>query len=109
MILLSRTLIDVGPCSNRQQHDTILENRIISLNQMKNPKEPGLNEIPLSLSDFLKSFKKNMPTNFPQVREGDLLKFKKEHEPLFKKGNTWSLDQHRKKVMDWLPRNIVAE
>jgi len=50
-----------------------------------------------------------MPTNFPQVREEDLLKFKKEHEPLFKKGNTWSLDQHRKKVMDWLPRNIVAE
>ena len=51
---------------------------------MKNPKKPGLNEIPLSLSDFLKSFNQNMPTNFPQVREEDLLKFKKEHEPLFK-------------------------
>lgn len=74
---------------------------------MKNyPKELKLNEIPLSLSEFLKSFNQNMPANFPQVSEKQLLMFKKEHEVLFRKGNTWSLDQHRKKVMDWLPRNI---
>lgn len=71
-----------------------------------NPKELRLDEMPLSLHDFLKSFNQNMPANFPQVSEGDLLKFKKEHEVLFRKNdNMWSLDQHRKKVMDWLPRN----
>jgi hypothetical protein len=72
---------------------------------MKNSQEIKLNEIPLSLSEFLKSFNQNMPANFPQVSEEQLLIFKKEHEVLFRKGNTWSLDQHRKKVMDWLPRN----
>jgi len=73
---------------------------------MKNSQEIKLNEIPLSLSEFLASFNQNMPTNFPQVSEEMLIKFKKEHEVLFKKTTTWSLDQHRKKVMDWLPRNI---
>jgi len=70
-----------------------------------NLKEPKLNEIPLSLSQFLESFNQNMPVNFPQASTEVLLKFKKEHEVLFRKGSTWSLDQHRKKVMDWLPRN----
>lgn len=70
-----------------------------------NSQELKLNEIALSLSEFLKSFNQNMPTNFPQASAKVLLKFKKEHEVLFRKGNTWSLDQHRKKVMDWLPRN----
>ena len=73
---------------------------------MKNSQKIKLNEMPLSLSEFLESFNQNMPANFPQISEGQLIKFKKEHEVLFKKGNTWSLDQHRKKVMDWLPRNI---
>jgi hypothetical protein len=72
---------------------------------MKNSQEIKLNEIPLSLSEFLTSFNQNMPANFPQVTEEMLHKFKEEHNALFKK-NTWSLDQHRKKVMDWLPRNI---
>jgi hypothetical protein len=72
---------------------------------MKNSQKIKLNEIPLSLSEFLKSFNQNMPANFPQVSEGQLMKFKKEHEALFRKSNTWSLDQYRKKVMDWLPRN----
>ncbi|MEK7635375.1 MAG: hypothetical protein AAB446_03035 [Patescibacteria group bacterium] len=70
-----------------------------------NSQELKLNEIQLSLLDFLKSFNQNMPANFPQVSEAQLLMFKKEHEALFKKGDTWSLDNHRKKVMDWLPRN----
>ena len=70
-----------------------------------NLKELKLNEIPLSLSEFLESFNQNMPANFPQVSKERLMMFKKEHEILFRKSNTWSLDQHRKKVMDWLPRN----
>jgi hypothetical protein len=71
-----------------------------------NLNEPKLNEISLSLTEFLTSFNQNMPANFPQVSEEGLIKFKKEHEVLFRKGNFWSLDLHRKKVMDWLPRNL---
>jgi hypothetical protein len=68
-------------------------------------KEPALNEIALSLSEFLESFNMNMPANFLQVSEEQLIKFKKEHESLFRNGNSWSLDMHRKKLIDWLPRN----
>jgi len=70
-----------------------------------NTQDPKLNEVALSLSEFLESFNQNMPDNFPQASREMLLKFKREHEVLFRKGDTWSLDQHRKKVMDWLPRH----
>jgi hypothetical protein len=73
---------------------------------MNKPNEIRLNEIALSLTEFLQSFNQNMPVSFPQVSAEQLVEFKKEHESLFKKSNSWSLDQHRKKVMDWLPRNI---
>jgi hypothetical protein len=71
-----------------------------------NSQELKPNEIPLSLNQFLESFNQNMPANFPQVSEEQLIKFRKEHETLFQKTGTWSLDQHRKKVMDWLPGNL---
>jgi len=38
-----------------------------------------------------------------------LREFKKEHAALFKRGDVWSLDQHRKIVMNWLPSRCKAE
>jgi len=55
-----------------------------------------------SLSEFLKSYNENLPDAFPRVSEILLKEFKKDHAGLFVRGNAWSLDQHRKKVMDWL-------
>jgi len=75
----------------------------------KNLSEPKLYEIPLTVAEFLTSFNQNMPENFTQASLTSLLKFKKEHESLFRNGDSWSLDQHRKKVMDWLPQNINRE
>jgi len=71
----------------------------------KNTTDLKLNEIQLTLSEFLQSFNQNMSAGFPKVSEAQLLKFKSENESFFRKGDTWSLDQHRKKVIDWLPRN----
>jgi len=71
----------------------------------RDPNEIKLNEIALSLSEFMASFNQNMPESFLQVTEELLVKFREEHKGLFRKGGSWSLDQHRKKVMDWLPRN----
>lgn len=71
----------------------------------KPPKEPKTHEDQITLKEFLISFNKNMPATFLQVTEADLLKFKSAHETLFKHGNSWSLDQHRKKIIDWLPRH----
>ena len=59
----------------------------------------------ISSAEFLESFNKNMPKGFPLVTATLLKKFKEEHPALFTHGELWSLDQHRKKIMDWLPRN----
>lgn len=59
-------------------------------------------EKPLSFTEFLKSYNTNLPLQFPRASLALLREFKKTNAVLFKDGNLWSLDQHRKKVMDWL-------
>lgn len=60
----------------------------------------------LSLSDFLKSYNEGLPVAFPRASLSLLQEFKNEHSSLFKHEDVWSLDQHRKKVMDWLPSRL---
>lgn len=72
-------------------------------------KVPGFiptNEKPLSTSEFLESYNQNMPQGYPLVSLAQLQKFKDEHLSLFKVGGLWSLDQHRKRLIDWLRQNI---
>jgi len=59
-------------------------------------------ERPLALSSFLKSYNEDLPIQFPRASLPLLREFRKAHAALFKTDNLWSLDQHRKKVMDWL-------
>jgi hypothetical protein len=56
----------------------------------------------------LKSYNQNIPTAYPHASTALLIKFKEAHSVLFKHGDLWSLDLHRKKLMDWLPRNSNA-
>lgn len=56
----------------------------------------------LSFGDFLKSYNEGLPTEYPRASLALLREFRKTHTTLFKTDNLWSLDQHRKKVMDWL-------
>jgi hypothetical protein len=56
----------------------------------------------LSFGEFLKAYNEKLPTAFPPATQPLLKEFRKAHASLFKADNTWSLDQHRKKVMDWL-------
>ncbi len=57
----------------------------------------------LSFGDFLKSYNEGLPLEFPRASLALLREFRKGHIALFKNDdNLWSLDQHRKKVMDWL-------
>ena len=56
----------------------------------------------LSFGDFLKSYNEDLPSQFPRASLPLLKEFRKAHSTLFKDGNSWSLDQHRKKVMDWI-------
>ncbi len=65
-------------------------------------------EVLLSLSDFLQSYNSTIPASFPQATESLLLKYKEEHQSFFKHKELWSLADHRKKIIDWLPLNKVA-
>ena len=67
-------------------------------------KERG--EKKLSPNDFIIFYNENLPLKFPRASKPFLREFKKTYPKLFKENNAWSLDQHRKKFMDWLPQHI---
>ena len=70
----------------------------------KGPPEIKVHEMLIPLADFLKSYNKNMPENYPRASAQLLKKFQETHVGLFKHGDLWSLGEHRKRFMDWLPR-----
>jgi len=73
------------------------------------PKKINPSEIQTSMPSFLKSYNETIPKNFPQASVALLEKYKDEHSAYFKHGDSWSLDMHRKKVMDWLPGNSETQ
>ncbi|OGY63785.1 MAG: hypothetical protein A3I89_02930 [Candidatus Harrisonbacteria bacterium RIFCSPLOWO2_02_FULL_41_11] len=62
-----------------------------------------LNQIKTPLLVFMESYNKSIPVSFPVVSVKILKKFQVLHPVLFKNSNEWSIDKHRKRVMDWLP------
>lgn len=62
-------------------------------------------ELPMTIEEFQKSYNENMPMEHPQVSIEQLEKFKAQHPNMFKGDNSWSLDQHRKRMIEWLPQN----
>lgn len=61
-----------------------------------------------SLAEFLTSYNEGLPPDYPRATSPLLRKFNGAYPELFKHGNIWSLDQHRKRVMDWLPNYMRA-
>ncbi|MEK7507567.1 MAG: hypothetical protein AAB602_00575 [Patescibacteria group bacterium] len=61
------------------------------------------NQIRTSLLVFMESYNKNIPVDFPHPAVKILKIFQELHPMLFKRGAEWSIDKHRKKLMDWLP------
>ncbi len=66
-------------------------------------------EVELSSLEFIKYYNQNVPAGFPLVSRKLLERFQASHASLFKKGDLWTIDQHRKKIMDWLPLNYTLE
>ena len=52
--------------------------------------------------EFLTIYNKDLPAALPRVSTALLNEFRTTHLDAFKVADMWSLDQHRKKVMDWL-------
>ncbi|MFA6585423.1 MAG: hypothetical protein WCS97_03195 [Candidatus Paceibacterota bacterium] len=68
--------------------------------------ELKVSEVRMPLADFLKSYNKGLPESFPRSSTILLKQYKDLHPLFFKHGDLWSLDEHRKKVMDWIPQQL---
>jgi hypothetical protein len=60
-----------------------------------------------TLPEFLKLYNKDLPEGFARASATLLEEYKETHGGFSKAVSAWSLDQHRKKVMDWLRARAV--
>ena len=70
--------------------------------------EKERSEQALSIEDFLRAYNADLPKAFPRATLQLLTEFKETYPSLFKGQKHWTLGQHRKKVMDWLPQHIES-
>lgn len=63
-------------------------------------------EKPHTLVEFLTLYNENLPLTFPRASVALLEEFRSAHASFFKPHDVWSLELHRKKVMDWLCRPL---
>ncbi|MBN1778619.1 MAG: hypothetical protein JW816_00125 [Candidatus Buchananbacteria bacterium] len=68
-------------------------------------KELQANQDLVTREAFLEFYNQGIPENFSQVTIQDLKDFEAANPRLFKDSKLWSLDKHRKRLMDWLPRH----
>jgi hypothetical protein len=69
----------------------------------KKSDELKLNQTVTPLLVFMESYNKGIPGGFPHASVKTLKQFQALHPVLFKHGDEWSIDRHRKRLMDWLP------
>ena len=65
------------------------------------PNIPEATQLQISSIHFLESYNQTIPIGFPRLTAALQKKFKSENPILFKNGELWSLDKHRKEVVDW--------
>ena len=74
-------------------YDTTMKRRDLVLEQ---------NQSKTTIEVFMALYNKNIPENLPRVTIKTPREFQAQNPSLFKHGNAWSIERHRKKVMDWL-------
>ena len=72
---------------------------VVVMKKIDPDKERSEKQLPLK--EFLLLYNKDLPLRFPHASVTSLNEFKKTYPALFKGEDTWSLDKHRKKFMDW--------
>lgn len=75
-----------------------------------------LNQAHTTIEVFMKAYNQTLPQGFPVVSVSMLKKFQEIYPALFsvkggsasggKNKEEWSIEKHRKKLMDWLPAHI---
>ena len=68
-----------------------------------------MNQASTPLLVFLDSYNKSVPNGFPHASAKMLKLFQVAHPVLFKHGDEWSIDRHRKRLMDWLSSHRDSE
>jgi hypothetical protein len=64
--------------------------------------ESELNQAKTPMLEFIEAYNKTLPASFPRATPEALEQFRQTHTILFKGRAGWSVDKHRKRVMDWL-------
>ncbi|MEK7151785.1 MAG: hypothetical protein AAB784_03715 [Patescibacteria group bacterium] len=76
------------------------------MRSLKDKENKEINETPVTLAVFLEAYNKNIPEGFPRATPATLRKFQEEHPTLFKRKDMWSIDRHRKRLIDWLASSL---
>jgi hypothetical protein len=66
-------------------------------------KEQEVNFVENSLSKFIEYYNQNIPASYPRATVAALEQFQVTHAILFDDKKTWTIDKHRRRLMDWLP------
>ena len=67
------------------------------------------NQVVTSLLDFMEAYNRMIPSDYPHATVQALHKFQATHSMLFKFNDQWSIDRHRKRLMDWLPSYLQTK
>ena len=65
-----------------------------------------LNQAHTTVEVFMKAYNQTIPRGFTVVSVVMLKKFQEAYPLLFKNKEEWSIEKHRKKLMDWLPSHL---
>jgi hypothetical protein len=65
--------------------------------------ELEINFAEMTLVEFANYYNKNIPASFPRATKLALEEFKTVHPTLFDTKGLWTIDKHRRRLMDWLP------
>ncbi|MBI2120965.1 MAG: hypothetical protein HYT94_05075 [Parcubacteria group bacterium] len=69
----------------------------------KNREQQEFNEKTTPIGVFLEYYNRNIPESYPRATVKALKQFQVAYPALFQNNDEWSIDKHRKRLMDWLP------
>ncbi|MGH7175538.1 MAG: hypothetical protein ACREGR_04235 [Minisyncoccia bacterium] len=65
-------------------------------------------ELRVPQAEFIARYNEGLPATFPKASAALLKEYRTKYPGQFKPDGLWSLEIHRKKVMDWLPAHLKS-
>lgn len=70
--------------------------------------EQAVNLAEMETENFIDYYNQNIPDSFPKATKEALAQFQVSHTALFADSKLWTIDKHRRRLMDWLPSYHIA-